>query len=188
MIACQLHISEPLHLGLCRGGGKRIVNCECQVLRLQNVKTGCGRSTTSEEICAAWLPHRRQSALTVLFSHGNAVDLGAVLLFCNELSRDLQCNVLAYDYSGYGRSAGSPSVTSSLTDIRLCYDWLLEQGIPPSKIVLFGQSVGSGPTVDLAAKMPHLAGVVLHTPLLSGDWCIPRSVCHHFDHRTRADF
>ncbi|KAK9867301.1 hypothetical protein WJX84_010821 [Apatococcus fuscideae] len=150
------------------GGGKRIVNCECQVLRLQHFKTGCGRTSSAGEICAAWLPHKRQSSLTVLFSHGNAVDLGAVLLFCNELSRDLQCNVLAYDYSGYGRSGGTPSVTTSLSDIRLCYDWLLEQGIPPSKIVLFGQSVGSGPTVDLAAKMPNLAGVVLHTPLLSG--------------------
>ncbi len=168
-----------------RGGGKRIVNCECQVLRLQHFKTGCGRTSSAGEICAAWLPHKRQSSLTVLFSHGNAVDLGAVLLFCNELSRDLQCNVLAYDYSGYGRSGGTPSVTTSLSDIRLCYDWLLEQGIPPSKIVLFGQSVGSGPTVDLAAKMPNLAGVVLHTPLLSGEcqsiltWQRQLLVCAH---------
>lgn len=38
----------------------------------------------------------------------------------------------------------------------------------PSDIVLYGQSVGSGPSVDLAARTRGLGGVVLHSPLMSG--------------------
>jgi hypothetical protein len=33
---------------------------------------------------------------------------------------------------------------------------------------LYGQSVGSGPTIDLASRLPNLRGVVLHSPILSG--------------------
>ena len=34
--------------------------------------------------------------------------------------------------------------------------------------MLYGQSVGSGPTCDLATRLPALRGVVLHSPILSG--------------------
>jgi len=36
------------------------------------------------------------------------------------------------------------------------------------EIILYGQSVGSGPTVDLASRLPQLQAVVLHSPILSG--------------------
>uniref|UniRef100_A0A804RC07 Alpha/beta-Hydrolases superfamily protein n=1 Tax=Zea mays TaxID=4577 RepID=A0A804RC07_MAIZE len=35
-------------------------------------------------------------------------------------------------------------------------------------IILYGQSVGSGPTIDLASRLPDLRAVVLHSPILSG--------------------
>ena len=38
----------------------------------------------------------------------------------------------------------------------------------PDDIVLYGQSVGSGPSVDLASRTRGLAGCVLHSPLMSG--------------------
>lgn len=53
-------------------------------------------------------------------------------------------------------------------DVNACYAWLLDQGCKPKDVILYGQSVGSGPTIDLAARTAGLAGVVLHSPLLSG--------------------
>ncbi|THG04076.1 hypothetical protein TEA_018026 [Camellia sinensis var. sinensis] len=41
-------------------------------------------------------------------------------------------------------------------------------GAKQENIILYGQSVGSGPTLDLAARLPHLRAVVLHSPILSG--------------------
>lgn len=35
-------------------------------------------------------------------------------------------------------------------------------------VILYGQSVGSGPTLDLASRLSRLRAVVLHSPILSG--------------------
>lgn len=40
--------------------------------------------------------------------------------------------------------------------------------VPPSDVVLFGRSLGSGPTVELARRQPKVAGVILQSPLTSG--------------------
>jgi len=88
---------------------------------------------------------------------------------CREIARELQVNLLGYDYSGYGASSGQPSVLNTFADIEACLAWLLQQGKQPENIILYGQSVGSGPSCHLAAKTPRLAGVILHSPLATGD-------------------
>lgn len=40
--------------------------------------------------------------------------------------------------------------------------------MPANKIVLYGQSIGTVPTVDFASRHPEIAGVVLHSALASG--------------------
>ena len=37
-----------------------------------------------------------------------------------------------------------------------------------SQIVLYGQSIGTVPTIDLASKVPNIGALVLHSPLMSG--------------------
>lgn len=91
------------------------------------------------------------------------------ICFCRELSKELQVNVLGYDYSGYGCSTGTPSVSNAIADIHACYHYLLQRkGKRPEDIVAYGQSVGSGPSCNLAACEPQLKGLVLHSPLMSG--------------------
>ena len=89
---------------------------------------------------------------TLLFSHGNATDLGQMRDQLARLSSTLGVDVLAFDYSGYGRSSGSPSETNCYADINAAYVYLVGFcGLAPSDIILYGQSVGSGPTVDLVS-------------------------------------
>ncbi|KAJ6314750.1 hypothetical protein OIU78_018267 [Salix suchowensis] len=74
-----------------------------------------------------------------------------------------------YDYSGYGQSSGKPSEQNTYADIEAAYKCLEESyGTKQEDIILYGQSVGSGPTLDLAARLPQLRAVVLHSPILSG--------------------
>lgn len=74
-----------------------------------------------------------------------------------------------YDYSGYGQSSGKPSEHNTYADIEAAYKCLEESyNTKQEDIILYGQSVGSGPTVDLAARLPRLRAVVLHSPILSG--------------------
>uniref|UniRef100_A0A0D9WSC8 Serine aminopeptidase S33 domain-containing protein n=1 Tax=Leersia perrieri TaxID=77586 RepID=A0A0D9WSC8_9ORYZ len=115
--------------------------------------------------------HVRQpgARLTVLYSHGNAADLGQMYELFIELSTHLNVNLMGYDYSGYGQSSGKPSEQNTYADIEAAYRCLVETyGATEQNIILYGQSVGSGPTLDLASRLPHLRAVVLHSPILSG--------------------
>ena len=62
-----------------------------------------------------------------------------------------------------------PSEQNTYADIEAAYKCLEESyGTKQEDIILYGQSVGSGPTLDLAARLPQLRAVVLHSPILSG--------------------
>ncbi|MCL7051846.1 hypothetical protein MKW94_015289 [Papaver nudicaule] len=106
---------------------------------------------------------------TLLYSHGNAADLGQMYELFIELSIHLRVNLMGYDYSGYGQSSGKPTEHNTYADIEAAYKCLEENyGTKQEDVILYGQSVGSGPTLDLAARLPDLRAVVLHSPILSG--------------------
>jgi len=85
------------------------------------------------------------------------------------LSETLGLNFLAYDYEGYGLSEGESSEKASFDDVESAFRWLTEDEdgpkIEPSKVILFGRSLGSGPTIHLASKHGSLAGLILQSPL-----------------------
>ncbi|KAF3449306.1 hypothetical protein FNV43_RR10034 [Rhamnella rubrinervis] len=113
--------------------------------------------------------------LTLLYSHGNAADLGQLYDLFVQLKVNLRVNLMGYDYSGYGASTGEPSESNTYADIEAVYECLeTEYGVSQENLILYGQSVGSGPTLHLAAKLPRLRGVVLHSAILSG----LRVLCH----------
>ncbi|KAK7309653.1 hypothetical protein RJT34_06556 [Clitoria ternatea] len=113
--------------------------------------------------------------LTLLYSHGNAADLGQLYDLFVQLKVNLRVNLMGYDYSGYGASTGKPSESRTYADIEAIYECLeTEYGVSQEDVILYGQSVGSGPTLHLAAKLPRLRGVVLHSGILSG----LRVLCH----------
>ncbi|KAJ0099382.1 hypothetical protein Patl1_21587 [Pistacia atlantica] len=107
--------------------------------------------------------------LTLLYSHGNAADLGQMYDLFYELSVHLRVNLMGYDYSGYGQSTGKPSEQNTYYDIEAVYRCLEEKyGVKEEEVILYGQSVGSGPTLDLATRLQRLRAVILHSPIMSG--------------------
>ncbi|KAK4712337.1 hypothetical protein R3W88_006850 [Solanum pinnatisectum] len=120
------------------------------------------------EIVAVYI-RNPAAMLTVLYSHGNAADLGQMYELFIELSHLLRVNLMGYDYSGYGQSTGKPSEQNTYADIEAAYRCLEETyGVKEEDVILYGQSVGSGPTLDLASRLSRLRAVVLHSPILSG--------------------
>lgn len=120
------------------------------------------------------LARLRPDTKTIIYSHGNATDIGAMFPIQVLLSHSLDCHVLVYDYSGYGESGGVPDEKSTYRDIDAVYDYVCDQVVhgATQNIVLYGQSVGSGPCCYMAAKLAKeqtkLGGMVLHSPLMSG--------------------
>jgi len=120
----------------------------------------------------AFFIERPHAQVTILFSHGNAEDLGMIYDWFNDLARVLRVNIMAYDYTGYGKSNGNPSEFNCFADIEAAYAYLLDvRRILPEQIVLYGRSLGSGPSCFLASKTARqgksVAGVILQSPLLS---------------------
>ncbi|VDK53747.1 unnamed protein product [Gongylonema pulchrum] len=80
---------------------------------------------------------------TLLFSHGNAVDLGQMCSFYYGLGFRLGCNVFSYDYSGYGCSSGKPSEKNLYADIAAALAALRSRyQMSLNRIILYGQSIG----------------------------------------------
>jgi len=117
---------------------------------------------------------RRNAKLTVLYSHGNAEDLGMMYRRMKDLARVLCVNVLAYDYSGYGLSEPNcePSENMCYHNIEAAFNYLVQvMNVPHKNIILYGRSLGSGPSCHLAKKTADegqsVGGLVLHSPFLS---------------------
>ncbi len=103
---------------------------------------------------------------TLLMSHGNGEDLGDMQ---GEIERfwAMGLNVVAYDYRGYGKSQGSASVANVYDDIDAVYRYLTEEiKVSPDRILLYGRSVGGGPSTYLAARKP-VAGMILESTFIS---------------------
>jgi abhydrolase domain-containing protein 17 len=123
--------------------------------------------TTSDgvKLSAFWYPCPNATH-TILFSHGNGEDLLALLPHLREFQR-AGFNVFAYDYRGYGRSEGKPNEKGLYRDIEAAYAHLTGPlGIPSSKIIVLGRSLGSGPATYLASIKP-VHGLFLESPYTS---------------------
>lgn len=104
---------------------------------------------------------------TVIFSHGNSSDLGHMVYRAMDLALFAKVSVVLYDYSGYGLASGKASEASLNADIRAAFQYTtVDLKVPWSRVILYGQSLGSAPTIDLASQEP-VGGVILHSPLAS---------------------
>lgn len=109
----------------------------------------------------------------LLYSHGNGTDIGHLDKFLSKFSYSIGMNIISYDYPGYGLSTiCSKSNIVSVSDteeqcyktINTVFNYLLNLGSKCSDIILYGTSIGTGPTVDLAMRTNGLKGVILQTP------------------------
>jgi fermentation-respiration switch protein FrsA (DUF1100 family) len=106
------------------------------------------------------------SDYTIIYSHGNAEDLGDIRHVLQQL-QNIGFSVFAYDYRGYGTSQGIPSESNAYRDIETVYNYVTQQlGIPTQRIIAYGRSVGGGSAVDLAAKK-SLAGLIMESTFTS---------------------
>jgi fermentation-respiration switch protein FrsA (DUF1100 family) len=116
-------------------------------------------------IAAVYLPNP-SARYTLLFSHGNAEDIGDDLALLDDLRHD-GFAVLAYDYRGYGSSDGVSSEKSVYQDVESAYEFVTGTlHVPPGQIIGFGRSLGCAAAIHLAVARP-VAGLIIQSPFLS---------------------
>ena len=123
---------------------------------------------------------REAAEVTLLWSHGNAMDCGECVELLQLMSKQLNVNVVAYDYAGYGASSGSPSEAGTYADITAVHTYLHDAGVQDPQIIVVGQSVGSGPSTWLAERRQGLRGLFLMSGLLSGLRVLSPAPCCSF--------
>jgi fermentation-respiration switch protein FrsA (DUF1100 family) len=136
-------------------------------------------TSNGEKISAKFYPNDA-ALFTILFSHGNAEDIGTIEPFILKL-RESGFSVLTYDYRGYGRSHGTPTEENTYGDIQAAYEYLTgTREIPPHRIILHGRSVGGGPAVDLASR-ESVGGLILESTFTSASRVLTRVRIVPFD-------
>ena len=114
------------------------------------------------------------TAQVVIYLHGAAGTLGSgwrPQSYRAMSATSTNVHVLAVDYRGFGTSTGWPSESGLITDALTLLKFVTDTaGIPPERIVVFAQSMGTAVALSLThhlASQPTpvvLAGVVLVAP------------------------
>ncbi|MDX1432943.1 MAG: alpha/beta hydrolase, partial [Gammaproteobacteria bacterium] len=131
-----------------------------------------------------WYFANRDARAVVLYLHGNAGNVTHRARLIERLRTRLGLTVLVFDYRGYGRSAGEPTVPGVLEDARAARAFVARRaGVDESDVVLMGRSLGGAVAVELAAELEPRGLVLMstfsslkdlaahHVPLLA--WVVP---------------
>jgi fermentation-respiration switch protein FrsA (DUF1100 family) len=102
-----------------------------------------------------WLPARGTARGTVLHAHGNAANISNHLPLVAWLP-EADFHVLSFDYRGYGRSTGHPSLDGVVDDTLAALAWLRQRPeVDATRIVVLGQSLGGATALRAIGRSPQ---------------------------------
>lgn len=109
-----------------------------------------------------------RTSTTIYLLHGNAGNIGDRLFKAREwVHRGY--SVFLLDYRGYGKSEGKITSEEDLyRDARAGLKWLQEiKKIQNGNIVLYGESIGCAPVIQLAIESENFFALILEAPFTS---------------------
>lgn len=121
------------------------------------------RTEDGERLVAWWKPPQPGRAL-ILYFHGNGGSLWNRRFRARSLAEGGR-GILLASYRGYSGSTGIPTEDGLRRDARAAYDWAA-RAYEPSRLVLYGESLGSGVAVRLASERA-VGGLILDAPFTS---------------------
>ena len=109
-----------------------------------------------------WLQSVDPAAPTLLYLHGNDVNIGGNVEHVATLNR-LGFAVLVVDYRGYGKSGGAfPSETQVYEDAEAAWNHLVQdRRVDPGQAFIYGHSLGGAVAIELALRHPEAAGLIV---------------------------
>lgn len=112
----------------------------------------------------------------VLYAHGNAGNLSHRSGLLVRLQNQLQVASLIFDYRGYGRSEGRPTVSGAIADTQAASKFLANHvGVDESEIVLMGRSLGAAIVIQVASETQP-RGLVVESTFSS----LKQIASHHY--------
>jgi uncharacterized protein len=112
-----------------------------------------------------WYGKAKPGQPTLLYFHGNG---GGLAERADRIQRFMGqgWGVYMMAYRGYAGSTGYPTEANNIADARRAYDALVQEGVPPSSIILYGESLGTNVATRMAAEKAS-SGLILEAPYTS---------------------
>jgi len=121
--------------------------------------------TQDGERVIAWYATARAGQPTLLYFHGNAGSLDSRSERIRKY-KNAGRGIFMMSYRGYSGSTGSPSEQANVADGKRAFDVLVAEGVAPRDIIIYGESLGSGVAVQVAASRSP-GGLILDAPYTS---------------------
>ena len=102
---------------------------------------------------------------TIVFFHGNAGNLFNRVHKLNKLNK-LDINILIISWRGFSGNSGKPTEKNLYSDAKFSIKWLNNLGVNNNKIILYGESLGSGVAVELGQNNTFNS-IILESPFTS---------------------
>ena len=102
---------------------------------------------------------------TILYLHGNAGSLENRIHKINHFE-DMNINFLLLSWRGFSGNKGEPTEQGLYQDARSAVKWLIKQGVFEENIIIYGESLGTGVTTEIAQNK-NFAGIILESPFTS---------------------
>lgn len=113
----------------------------------------------------SWYKPAEGGQPTILYLHGNAGHIGYRMPFARQLIA-AGFGLLLLEYRGYGGNEGHPTEAGLYEDARAGMRFLESESVSPSKVAVFGESLGTGVATQLALENSFCA-VILQSPFTS---------------------
>ncbi|MGE3180010.1 MAG: alpha/beta hydrolase [Phycisphaerae bacterium] len=126
--------------------------------------------TDHDEVLEGWFIPATNARATILINLGSVTNRSIDQQF-NRIFHDLGCNVFVYDYRGFGANYAQGSLETIVPDARAALDFLVtEKPADCANLIVFGYSLGTVPTLALAAENPDVIdGIILHGSFLADE-------------------
>lgn len=132
---------------------------------LENAQEVTIQATPETRLNAWYIAPQNEMPLLIYF-HGNAGNLSDRYRKIGDFTSQ-GMGMLALSYRGYGGSEGTPTEQGLYADARAALAYIVnEQKIPAHRIILYGESLGTGVAVQLATEV-KVGLVVLESPYTS---------------------
>ncbi len=127
-----------------------------------------------------WMLTKDSAVATIFLLHGNSNNLYELpwIKIINALG-NLNVNVFAIDYRGFGRSSGKASFNGLFRDAQGALAYLKSTPSGSKPIIVYGLSLGSIPAVDIAQN-PNVSGLILEGAISSSADMVEAIKEHHW--------
>ena len=132
-----------------------------------NVSIEKVKITTNDNIeLLGWFHNKNlKDYKTILFLHGNAGSLENRIHKINHY-KNMDINFLIFAWRGFSGNKGKPTEQGLYEDARSAIRWLKLNNISEDKIIIYGESLGTGVATEIAQNK-NFAGIILESPFTS---------------------